>query len=317
MATDWIASLPDRLDSFLASGGRMLSRAKAQKAIEDGLVLINDEVEHKASFRLQGGEKVTLTVSDEPVVSDIEPVDLKLEILYEDAACLVLNKPAGVAVHPGAGMVPGETTLLDGISFLFRERSLPFSPEAVLVHRLDKETTGCILIAKDPASHLALQKQFETRTVRKQYLALVAGVPDVSAAMVDSPIGRSATDRTRMSVRGVGKIRQAQTSYKIVAVNAARNAALLLCDLHTGRTHQVRVHLHAIGHPVLGDGTYRSPLADRVSEESQIGNLCLHARELMFVSPADGKGHVVKAELPAGFLDALRVIGIKWVEEKN
>lgn len=306
----WVVSYPERLDVFLASEGRMPSRAQAQKAIEGGMVRVNDAVTAKAALRLQEGDTVALEEAEPQADTSIEPVDLRLEILYEDDVCIVVNKPAGIAVQPGAGMVPGEWTLLCGLAFLFGERRLPFSSDAVLVHRLDKDTTGCLLIAKNSAVHRTLQKQFETRTVRKQYLALVAGVPEEPAATIDAPIGRSAANRTTMAVTGSAKSREARTTYRVLG--SARRASLLLCDLHTGRTHQVRVHLSAIGHPVLGDGTYRSDESQRLADDFAVRTLCLHAWKLAFVSPADGGEHAVTAPLPFPFLEVLERVGIPW-----
>lgn len=308
----WTAEAADRLDTFLAKEGRMLSRGKAQKAIDEKRVKINGKRETKSSQKIRPGDMVSLEESDAPASDAIKPADLHLRILHEDAACFVIQKPAGIAVHPGAGMKEEEKTLLHGIAFLYAERSLPFSPDAVLVHRLDKETTGCILVAKSDAAHLTLQKQFETRTVRKTYLALVAGVPALPTAKIDSPIGRSLADRTKMSIRSMTGVREAQTTYRVLAANAARNAALLECDLHTGRTHQVRVHLQSIGHPVLGDTSYYSNLGDRIAAQCKISSLCLHAWKLRCVSP-DGERDVhVTAPLPQPLLAAIQSVGIEW-----
>ncbi len=289
----------------------MLSRTKAQSAIEDGRVTVNDAVVTKSAFRLQEGDRVVVLEDDAPLEnSGIEPEDLKLNILYEDRTCLVINKPAGIAVHPGAGMAPGEKTILHGISFLFAKQSLSFSSEAVLVHRLDRDTTGCLLIAKDPASHHFLQEQFQTRTVTKQYLALVSGIPSSVEAMIDAPIGRSASNRTTMSVLANVDAREAQTRYRVLG--SAHHVSLLLCDLLTGRTHQVRVHLAAIGHPVLGDGTYATDRSAGLAEELGIHGLCLHAWKLTFVSPLDRKTHAVTAPLPPVMVRGIETAGIPW-----
>ncbi len=311
----WIVALPDRLDAFLGSDGRMLSRAKAQKAIEDGLVMVNDDVVTKAAHRVQEGDKVSLESLGEEKESEIDPCDLKLTVLYEDAACFVINKPAGIAVHPGAGMMAGEKTLLHGIAYLYKKKGLPFSGESVLVHRLDKDTTGCLLIAKTPAAHLFLQQQFETRTVQKTYLALVAGVPELATATVDAPIGRSVGNRTKMSVNASFTSREAQTTYRVIASStpsAGSGVALLECDLHTGRTHQIRVHLHSIGHPVLGDSAYVNALSERLTQEFDIRSVCLHAWKLTFTSPEDQKEHAVMAPAPQTLLRAIEAAGIEW-----
>ncbi len=305
----WIVPLPDRLDTFLAADGRMLSRAKAQAAIEGGFVSVNDQVTKKVSTRVQEGDKVDLAELPDPSESsDIVPADLKLEVLYEDAACMVIRKPAGLAVHPGVGMAPGEKTVLHGVAYLFKKQKLPFSEAGVLVHRLDKETTGCLLIAKSPAAHQALQQQFQERTVKKHYVALVAGVPKVAHATVDAPIGRNVRDRTTMAVTASWNSREAQTTYDVL--KAGRDCAFLRCDLHTGRTHQIRVHLLSIGHPVLGDDTYTTPLSERLRDQYDIRNLCLHAEFLSFVSPADKKKHEVTAEMPEEFRGVMERVGL-------
>ncbi len=305
----FVVSHPDRLDSFLATEKAFLSRAKVQKAIEDGLVSVNESVCRKPAERVQEGDLVAVQETDRVVESPVVSTDLRLEVLYEDDACLVLNKPAGYAVHPGAAMDPREVTILHGIAFLFAQRSLPFSASTVLVHRLDKETTGCLLVAKTPEAQLRLQSQFETRTVEKIYLALVAGVPVHQTATVDSPIGRSPTDRTKMSIRGVGTVREAQTTYRVL--DAHGHVALLECHLHTGRTHQIRVHLQSIGHAILGDSTYSSPQAERLNDELAVQNLCLHSWKLTFDSPADFKRHTVEVAVPAVMKEAMERAGVR------
>lgn len=308
---EWIVSFPERLDAFLGSEGRMQSRAKAQHAIAEGHVLVNNDIVLKPAHRLQEGDVVQRTeATQETAPSTIVPVDIRLVVLYEDPRCLVLQKPAGIAVHPGAGIAPNEITLLSGIAFLFQERGLPFSAHAVLAHRLDKDTTGCLLIAKDPEAHAFLQRQFEERTVRKLYLALVAGIPSPAAAHIDAPIGRHSLERTRMTVLGAIGERPAQTMYRTIATASAANAALLACELHTGRTHQIRVHLSTIGHPILGDSTYTSTLSERLTGEFSIRSSCLHAWRLRFTSPADQQEREVEAPIPSAFQSVLRSIGI-------
>ncbi len=294
----------------------MLSRAKAQTAIEEGLVSVNDEVVTKAAYRVQEGDKVSLQDAEDSKreSGDIQPADLHLEILYEDDACFVINKPAGLAVHPGAGMMADEKTLLHGIAYLYKKKGLPFSGESVLVHRLDKDTTGCLLVAKTPAAHLLLQQQFETRTVQKTYLALVAGIPDAPEATIDAPIGRSVGNRTKMSVNASFTSREAQTTYRVLSGTGSGTGtggvALLECDLHTGRTHQIRVHLHSIGHPVLGDSAYVNALSERLTQELDIRSICLHAWKLAFTSPKDQKEHAVIAPPPSSFQRAVDAAGI-------
>lgn len=287
----------------------MHSRADAQRSIDAGLVRVRGRVVRKPSFSVHEGDDVQYEEQRLPPPDlAIAPVDLHLSILHEDAACIVIDKPAGIAVHPGAGMKPGTTTLLSGITYLFQERCLPFHPDAVLAHRLDKETTGCLLLAKNPAAHRALQRQFSERQVRKIYLALVAGIPKHPRAIIDAPIGRHPLRPTRMTVMGGRKSREARSTYELLARGEC--CSLLRCDLATGRTHQVRVHLAAIGHPILGDRAYRNAASDRLREQHGIPSPCLHAWKLSFVSPADQREHEVTAPVPAGFREAMRKAGI-------
>lgn len=306
----WKVSKPERLDAFLAREGQAFSRGLAQKAIEEGQVSVNGEKITKSSARLKEGDKVALKGDMEREESgDLKPADLKLEILYEDDECFVINKPVGISVHPGAGMEPEEKTLLHGIMHLFKKKSLPFSEDSVLVHRLDKDTTGCLLVAKTREAHKLLQKQFESRTVKKFYLAIVNGVPEREKALIEAPIGRLASDRTKMGIHRVSGPRDATTSYQILS--ASTLASLLLCELHTGRTHQIRVHLHAIGHPLLGDDKYANQHSEDLSREYGIDAVCLHAWKLSFVSPANGKEHAVEASIPKGFSGVMKQLGLK------
>lgn len=294
-----------RLDAALSTQETGLSRQKLQAAIKAGSVTVNGTVVTKAASKLQIGDEVTLNeeCSMQYADSEIKAIDQNLTVLYEDAACMVLNKPAGIAVHPGNAMDPTEETLLSGIRFLFEERQILFSENSVLVHRLDKPTTGCILVAKDDKSFAALQKQFEQRETTKRYLAIVAGVPEHKRATIDAPIGRNLTDRTKMSILQTSTSRPATTDYEVL--DATTEAALLLCTLHSGRTHQIRVHLSSIKHPLLGDGTYGTPASEAYSEQLHIDSLCLHAWQLGFVSPDDKQAHDIRAPLPASFYSAL------------
>ncbi len=306
----WTIPSPGRLDAFVAGQLPFLSRARAQKLIQGGNVSVNGNVVTKAAQRLVIGDRVALEEVVEERTSALEPRDLRLRVLYEDSASMVIEKPAGLAVHPAPGISKDEATLLHGIAHLFRERSLPFSEDAVLVHRLDRETTGCLLVAKTREAHDALQKQFARRSVCKIYLALVAGVPSPPSAMIEAPVGRSLTDRTKMAVLRTGKSREAATTYR--TRTATEQCALLECDLHTGRTHQIRVHLAAVGHPVLGDPAYSSPVSEKLSKQYEIPGLCLHAWMLRFVSPADQKEHEVTAPLSTLLRSALERVGIRF-----
>jgi 23S rRNA pseudouridine1911/1915/1917 synthase len=253
----------------------------------------------KPAHRVAVGDRVSFnagTVKKKTSASAIDASDMKLVVLYEDRFCMVINKPRGISVHPAPSMQRGTTTILNGVRAMFAKRSLPFSASDVLVHRLDKETTGCLLLAKTPDAHVMLQRQFAERTVEKKYLALVSGIPPSPRGLIDSPIGRHRSDRTKMAVQSAGRTRAAQTSFEILST--AGDMALLLCTLHTGRTHQIRVHLAAIGHPVLGDPTYHSTGSTKIADLHDITVLCLHAWKLSFDA---GKRVSLTAPLPFDF----------------
>ena len=294
-----------RLDALIAAQDATLSRSRIQKVIKAGGVLVNSEKITKPSHQLHEGDIVTIIAATKATedTTSIKPIDQQLEVLYEDDACMVINKPAGISVHPGHAMEEDEKTLLNGIAYLFVGRDIPFTSDAVLVHRLDKPTTGCIIVAKNYNSFLALQKQFEERTNTKQYLAIVAGVPEHESATIDAPIGRNLTNRTRMSVLQTSVSKEAKTDYEVL--DATSDVALLKCTLHTGRTHQIRVHLSSVGHPILGDDTYGNGASGKITEHYKIHALCLHARRIGFVSPADSKEHFVKSPLSPTFSQVL------------
>lgn len=298
---EWVADTAGRLDIFIASNHPHISRMQSGAAIRAGSVLVNGRVMRKPAHILQPGDSVQMSQEGEPVSETrLEVMDLHLTVLYEDDACMVINKPAGIPVHPGAGIPKDAPTILHGVVHLFQERSIPFSSASVLVHRLDKDTTGALLIAKTPTAHKELQKQFEDRTVSKQYLAVVAGVPNPPAAMIEAAIGRSTANRTKMTVLGAGKSRAAKTTYHTLSHSDV--AALLACDLHTGRTHQIRVHLQTIGHPILGDPTYLTSKSEDLTARYAITSLCLHAWTLTFRSPADDTEREVRAAPPSTFV---------------
>lgn len=310
---EFLCHEPARLDAFLASHLDSVSRARTKKMIEDGAVTVNGKKVRKGSHSVKTGDRICADIDaqdeDATEAQHITPVNLGLRVLYEDDACLVIDKPAGIAVHPGAGIAQDEPTILHGIAFLFEEKKIPFSPEGVLVHRLDRGTTGCLLCAKTVEAHAALQKQFEERTVAKFYLAIVAGVPDPAAAVIDAPIGRNLTDRTKMSVLRTSVSRDARTTY--VTLDVCEDAALLECELHTGRTHQIRVHLASIGHPLLGDEAYSTQRSRKISSEYEAEKICLHAWKLTFDSPFTDKEVFVQADPHAEFVKISEATGLR------
>jgi 23S rRNA pseudouridine1911/1915/1917 synthase len=296
-----------RLDQFLATVDGIKSRNAAQKIVEGGSVRVNGKKVTKHSFQVQLGDKIEYALPEAAAIPKKRKKATPLPVLYEDSACMVIQKPAGLTVHPGTGTKPGEETVLSALEPLFAEREIPFSESEVLVHRLDKDTTGCMLIAKTPKAHMALQEQFASRSVEKTYLAVVAGIPAQKAAVIDAPIGRHGTERTRMSVHQATASRNAKTTYKTLDTNPDENVALLECDLHTGRTHQIRVHLSAIGHPILGDDTYGSTMSKDITKSLKIDSVCLHAWKLSFDSVGKKKTRIeVEAPLSKKMASALK-----------
>ena len=310
MTSQWIVSETQRLDAFLADQNDSVSRARIQKAISSGFVEVNGEEVLKIPYKLKEGDQVVLKSQWDERLEETEIIafDLSIPVIYEDDDCLVIDKLAGYAVHPGSGMAEDEKTILHGVAYLFKERSIPFSSDSVLVHRLDKDTTGCLLIAKTREAHELLQSQFEKRDVNKSFLAMFFGVPNPSKALIDSPIGRNLTDRTKMSVLRTGKSREAKTSY--LTLDSTDDTALLQCDIYTGRTHQIRVHLQSIGFPVIGDSSYGSNESNSFSNSMNIKNICLHAWKLSFLSPTKMKVIDLTIPPPDSFVDALNVLKI-------
>ncbi|MCX7854989.1 MAG: RluA family pseudouridine synthase [Anaerolineae bacterium] len=274
----------ERLDRALAARFPQLSRAQLQRLIRSGAITVNETVVRPA-YRLTPGDRITVTFPEEPTV---RPESLPLDIVYEDEHLLVVNKPAGMVVHPAARIVSG--TLVNALLAHCPQVADVGGPDrAGIVHRLDRETSGLIVVAKNPEAHAALQRQFKRRLVRKTYVALVEGQVSPREGIIEVPIGRDPKDRTRMSVSRTG--RPAITQYRVVEVFP--QYTLLEVRPHTGRTHQIRVHLAWLGYPVVGDRVYgrrrQTLLPDRHF---------LHARELAFTHPVTGEKLVLSAPLP-------------------
>jgi len=236
-----------RLDRFLASTRPDASRNAIQREIRDGNVLVGGVVVRQPSHRLRGGETIEWSLR-EP--AGLTPRAIPIEIVYEDAALVVVDKPVGLIVHPGAGTT--ETTLVEG---LLATRDLPASDDPArpgIVHRLDKPTSGVLVVAKTAAALEALQAQFAARSVAKSYVAVVAGTIDEDAGTIDAPVGRDPARPSRMAVLPTGRL--AQTEFHVLRRLDGRT--LVVARPRTGRTHQLRVHFAYIGHPVVGDDTY-------------------------------------------------------------
>jgi 23S rRNA pseudouridine1911/1915/1917 synthase len=272
-----------RLDHFLLEKLPQYSRSRLQTWIKDGGVLVNGAAA-KTSLTLRGGEQVEVTPADLPPLT-AEPEDLPLDILYEDASVIAINKPADLVVHAGAGNHSG--TLVNRLVHHFEKLSqVGGDLRPGIVHRLDKGTSGVILVARDDASHRALAAQFSSRSVEKIYLALVHGKVQAEEGRLTSPIARDPSRRLRMTTR-LDAGRPALTQYRVL--RRFDKLTYLEVRIGTGRTHQIRVHLSSIGHPVAGDRLYGAPPAARVF---------LHAHRIRFVSPSTGVPVTVEAPLP-------------------
>jgi 23S rRNA pseudouridine1911/1915/1917 synthase len=282
-----------RLDRFLAESAAIGTRSQAKRLIDAGRVRV-DGVARKSAHALAAGARVTVDV-DAPAPAGVEAEPVGLDVLWEDADLLVVNKPPGMVVHPAPGARRG--TLVNAL--LHRLGSLAGVGPADrpgIVHRLDRDTSGVLVVARNVAALERLARQFRERTVHKRYLAIVRGRVAKGSGVIDQPIGRHPTERKRMSVRG-RRPRAAVTRWEVV--ERFDDATLLRLAPETGRTHQLRVHLAAMGHPVLGDRVY-GRRRGRAGEggEAECPRQALHAAELRFVHPVSGEPVVVRAPLP-------------------
>jgi 23S rRNA pseudouridine1911/1915/1917 synthase len=299
-----------RLDVALTRLAPDLSRARVQHLLDGGRVLV-DGRRPKRAARLRGGECVELTLPD-PEPMRLLPQDLPLQVLFEDRDLLVLDKAAGMVVHPARG-TPHSTVVNALLHHLGPAGAESGNGERVgLVHRLDKETSGCLVVAKTGAALEALQAAFKAREVEKIYLALCHGLLAPEGSL-DTPYGRHPRDRTRYTSRA-GSLRRAFTAWRVREPFAA--ASLVEVRLHTGRTHQIRVHLAEHGHPLLADATYggrrreaRLPANHPVRRAAQaVGRQALHAWKLGFRHPRTGRSLAFEAPLPSDFQAALEIL---------
>jgi len=285
-----------RLDHFLAKRLPEYSRSRLQRLIRSGFVRINGATTRPRQI-VRAGDKIDLT---EPPVEkiDVRPEPIPLEVLFEDGDLIVINKPAGLTVHPGAGH--RQHTLVNALlSHCATLSGIGGKERPGIVHRLDKETSGCLVVAKNDTAHRELSTQFAARTVEKIYLALVAGKLRKPSGVIEEKIGRHPIHRQRMSATSP-RGRSAKTEYRVI--RSSDEASLVECRLHSGRTHQIRVHLHHLGHPVLGDKIYAPRFAKNFARQM------LHAWKLGFRHPRTGKWKHFEAPLPADFATAIQLI---------
>lgn len=309
-----------RLDAYLAQQIENRSRSRIQKMIDDGDVLVNEK-QVKSSYKIQNKDTVEVELTELP--ADIfEPENIPLDIVFEDEFLAVINKPAGMVVHPGAGISSGTLANAIAYHFGFSEAEREFNSKEIvnpqsatpnrvgIVHRLDKDTSGLIVVAKNEKIHEALSEQFHDRTVYKRYLALVHGEFDENTGTIDAPIAREKHNRTKMGVRAHG--RNALSLWKVK--ERFEKFTLLEVEIKTGRTHQIRVHLAYINRPVVGDETYNNGRDKTVANPQtrkaiqNLNRFFLHAEKLSFTHPQTNEKMSFRSSLPEELTDFLELL---------
>ncbi len=299
----------ERLDAFLRKQFPALSRSAVQRLIEEGHITVNGKPT-KPTHTPRAGEVVQLAWP-EVKPAEARPEDIPLDIIYEDECLLVLNKPAGLVVHPAAGNE--EHTLVNALLHHCEGELSGIGGVARpgIVHRLDKETSGCLVVAKNDETHFALSAQFASRTVEKIYIAIVCGVVPRDEGNIRAAIARHPTHRKRMAVCDADEGRAAHTGYRVI--ERLNEATLVEAHLHTGRTHQIRVHFQHLGFPVAGDTTYGQRQTKRLADltKYEAPRVLLHAQKLTFTHPRTGKKMNFVAPWPDDFGDALRFLRLE------
>jgi len=286
----------ERLDQYV-SRSMGITRARAQRLISGGTVKVDGALAHK-NHRLREGERIEV---EEPEAEEAKPSpqDIPLNIVYQDGDIAVIDKPAGLVVHPAPGHRDG--TLVNALLYALDDLSgVGGVIRPGIVHRLDRDTSGLIVVAKNDRAHLRLQEMVHDRDLKRHYIALVHGVPATRLGTIDAPVGRDARDRKRMAVTAGG--RPAMTHFRVE--REFGDCALLEVELVSGRTHQIRVHLSHIGHPVVGDSEYGK--VGGLEKDLGLKRQFLHAYRLTFPHPVSGEGLVFEAPLPHDLAAALR-----------
>lgn len=286
-----------RIDKYLSDCIEDLSRSYLQKLLKEGRVSVNGQPV-KSNYKVSGGEIITLEVP-EAVEPEIVPEELELDILYEDKDIILINKPKGMVVHPAAGHYTG--TLVNGLMAHCREdlSGINGVMRPGIVHRIDMDTTGVLVVCKNDASHNAIAEQLKVHSITRKYYAIVHGVIKEAEGTVNAPIGRHPTDRKRMSINEKNG-KEAVTHYRVL--RRYRRFSYVECQLETGRTHQIRVHMASIGHPLLGDQVYGPSKCPFTGLHGQT----LHAGVLGIQHPSTGEYMEFHAPLPAYFEELLR-----------
>ena len=291
----------ERIDALLARTLPSLSRSQVQKLLEQGMVTLNGRG-LKKNFRCSAGECYEVLLP-EPEDLPLVPQNIPLDVVYEDEDLIVVNKPRGLVVHPAPGHPDG--TLVNALLYHCGDSlsGIGGQRRPGIVHRIDKDTSGLLIVAKNDFAHQALSAQLADHSLCREYEAVVRGNFKQDSGTIDKPIGRHPVDRKRMAVTEKNS-KPAVTHWQLLA--SYRGYSHILCRLETGRTHQIRVHMASIGHPLLGDFTYGAP-----SPEKGLEGQCLHARRLRFLHPRTGEHVLLETELPAYFTDVLSRLGPK------
>jgi len=293
-----IEDIDERIDKVLTAYYEDISRSYVQKMIKEGRAFVNDKPV-KSNYTLKEGDivKCSIPASVEP---DIEPEDMNLDILYEDDDLLIVNKPKNMVVHPSAGHYSG--TLVNGL--LFHCKGNLSGINGVLrpgiVHRIDKDTTGSLIVCKSEKAHIAISEQLKVHSLTRKYRTIVLGNFDESEGVVNAPIGRDEKDRKKMAINHKNG-KEAVTHYKVL--QQFHGFSYVECQLETGRTHQIRVHMTSIGHPLLGDETYNN-----VPSKFKLQGQCLHAMTIGFIHPTTNEYMDFEAPLPEYFTHLLQVL---------
>lgn len=296
----------ERIDKMISSSFEDVSRSRIQKWIEDGNVLVNDE-KVKSNYKLRLNDVVSCEIPEAEDMS-LEAEDIPLDIVYEDHDILVVNKPRGMVVHPAVGNLKG--TLVNALLFHCTDLSgINGVNRPGIVHRIDKDTSGLMVVAKNDKAHVDLSEQLKEKTVSRKYYALVHGVLEHDLCTIDAPIGRDEKDRQKMAVTAKNS-RNAKTHVRVV--ERFKDATLVECVLETGRTHQIRVHMEYIKHPLVGDPKYS------YRSTPDCGGQLLHAHELTLVHPITKEKMIFKADMPLIMkekIDLVRDGGIKAISQ--
>ncbi len=278
----------ERIDKYLLSKlDDNFSRAKIQKLIDEELILVNDKV-IKSSYKVSNGDVILITDKEEDM--SVKPEKMDIDIVYEDDDVMVINKKSGVVVHPAPGNYSG--TLVNGLMYLSKDLSHvngEFRPG--IVHRIDKDTSGLLIVAKNDKAHRILAEELKEKKIKRKYIALVSGVINHDIGEIDAPIGRDPSDRKKMCVTSTNS-KDAITHFRVL--ERYKNASLIECELETGRTHQIRVHMKYINHPVINDPVYGK------SNHGEFGQL-LHAKEITFTHPTTKEVMTFSCEVPEEF----------------